>query len=411
MARRKPRTDDDDEAPKESRWFSKAERDRQMAPPKPVAPSEISAGVILRADRDHPADRVLREELRRAVDLSPDNAAWLSRAVFSYYRWRGWLPTRSLPTKPMLVADVLEAARLAEKFAQKPGAFPAEELVARVAPEWVSRELDISPDLARAWQREPTLWLRCRPGQTEIVNTELRDCAPGVLPDSLRYAASRDLFSTDLFHAGAFEIQDIASQAVSVLAAPQPGETWWDACAGEGGKTLHLGALMQGKGLVWASDRAEWRLQKLRIRAARAQCFNQRAVRWDNPTRPPTKTRFDGVLVDAPCVGLGTWGRNPHSRWTSSPQDVSELAAVQTQLLKTAATTLKPGGKLVYSVCSLTRSETTAVAAAFGAAHPDFEPLELPNPFLPKAPPQAQLTLWPQDTGGNGMFVAAWRRR
>lgn len=382
-----------------------------MAPPKPPAPSEVAAGIIARADREHPADRLLKDALRRSVALAPDNAAWLSRAVFAYYRWRGWLTARAQPTPAERVEDVLSAVRLAERFAYKPESFPPADLVARVAPEWVARELDLTPELARAWQREPVLWLRCRPGQTEAVAAGLKDCVPGPLPDSLRYAASLDLFSTDLFHAGAFEIQDLSSQAVSLLAAPQPGETWWDACAGEGGKTLHLGALMQGKGLVWASDRAEWRLQKLRVRAARAQCFNQRTVAWSNPDRLPTKTRFDGVLVDAPCSGLGTWGRNPHARWTVTPQDVVELAATQARLLGTACQAVKPGGRLVYSVCTLTRAETTAVADAFGAAHPEFEPVPLANPFQPARPATAQLHLWPQDTGGNGMFVAAWRRR
>lgn len=414
-AARRPSFRPPDDAPDEprgaSRWFSKSERDRQIAAYRPPAPSEIAARIIAQADKDHPADRVLKDELRRAKGLAADNAAWLSRAVFSYYRWRGWLPVRVNPTPPELVQDVLEAVHLASRFVEKPESYAAADLVKRVAPEWVAKELDLTPELARAWQREPTLWLRCPPGRTESVAAGLRDCAPGPLPDSLRYAASLDLFSTDLFHQGAFEIQDIASQAIALLAAPQPGETWWDACAGEGGKTLHLGALMQGKGLIWASDKAEWRLQKLRVRAARAQVFNQRTVVWKDPKRPPTKTQFDGVLVDAPCVGTGTWGRNPHARWTTSPQDVTELAAIQTQLLNTAAASVKPGGKLIYAVCTLTRRETTAVADAIQAAHPELEPWLLQNPFQPASAPTARLYLWPQVTGGNGMFVAGWRRR
>jgi len=392
------------------RWFDKAERDRQLAPPKPPAPSEIAAGIIARADRDHPADRLLRDELRRVVALSPANAAWLSRAVFSYYRWRGWVKPRPNRPHATIVPDVLSAVALAERFVTKPTAFPDAEMVDRVGPEWASRELEITPELARAWQREPTLWLRCRPGRTEEVAAGLRDCAPGPLPDSLRYGGSLDLFSTSLFHEGAFEIQDIASQAVSVMAAPQPGETWWDACAGEGGKTLHLGALMQGKGLVWASDRAEWRLQRLRVRAARAGCFNQRTILWKDSQRPPTRTKFDGVLVDAPCVGLGTWGRNPHARWTTSPQDVTELAAIQSQLLRSAASALKPGGKLIYAVCTLTRSETVAVADALETATSGLRPYPLRNPFAPATDAAARWYLWPQDTGGNGMFIAGWQK-
>ena len=83
---------------------------------------------------------------------------------------------------------------------------------------------------------------------------------------------------------------------------------------------------MQGRGLLWASDRAAWRLKQLKLRAARAQCFNYRVAEWNGGAKLPTKTRFDGVLLDAPCSGLGTWQRNPHARWTVTPDDVRELA-------------------------------------------------------------------------------------
>ena len=227
----------------------------------------------------------------------------------------------------------------------------------------------------RAIQAEPALWLRAKPGVAQSLAQVLGYLEPGALPDSLRYTGDADLFRQPEFHAGEFEIQDIASQAVGYACAPQPGETWWDACAGEGGKLLHLSALMQGKGLLWASDRAEWRLKKLKLRTARARCFNYRAASWDGGAKPPTKTRFHGVLLDAPCTGLGTWQRNPHARWTTTPNDVRELAAVQKRLLHHVAPSVKPGGKLVYSVCTLTRAETADVAAAFQAAHPDFTPL------------------------------------
>jgi 16S rRNA (cytosine967-C5)-methyltransferase len=211
---------------------------------------------------------------------------------------------------------------------------------------------------------------------------------------------------------------------------PQPGETWWDACAGEGGKLLHLADLMRNKGLIWASDRSARRLEVLKKRAARASVFNFRAVTWNGGPQPPMKTRFDGILVDAPCSGVGTWQRHPHARWTVSPGDVRELAAVQRQLLDRVAGSLKPGGRLVYSVCTLTRSETTDVAAGFSAAHPEL----LPAAVFPEAgrqssaitghpqnPGQApgspdfsfltSVTLWPQRLDANGMFVAAWKRR
>jgi 16S rRNA (cytosine967-C5)-methyltransferase len=167
---------------------------------------------------------------------------------------------------------------------------------------------------------------------------------------------------------------------------------------------------MRNQGLIWASDRSAWRLRTLKRRAARARVFNYRAVRWDGSARPPTRTRFDGVLVDAPCTGLGTWHRNPHARWTTTPQDVEELSALQGALLAHAAPSVKPGGKLIYAACTLTRAETTEVANTFARSFPEYVPLQFANVLEPGAPPSTQICLWPQGHGGNGMFVAGWRR-
>ena len=165
---------------------------------------------------------------------------------------------------------------------------------------------------------------------------------------------------------------------------------------------LHLADLMQNKGLIWATDRSARRLQSLKRRAARAKIFNFRQALWDGSAKLPTKTKFDGILLDAPCSGVGTWQRNPHARWSVSLEDVKELAAVQRRLLDHVAGSLKPNGRLIYAVCTLTRSETTAVCDAFSAAHPELEPI----PVLGKSP---QLTLWPHELNANGMFIAAWK--
>ncbi|HET7535130.1 MAG TPA: RsmB/NOP family class I SAM-dependent RNA methyltransferase, partial [Candidatus Didemnitutus sp.] len=189
--------------------------------------------------------------------------------------------------------------------------------------------------------------------------------------------------------------------------------------------------LMQNKGTLWASDRSARRLAKLKDRAARAGVFNYRAAEWDGSARLPTKTKFDGVLIDAPCSGVGTWQRNPHARWTTQPKDVRELADVQSRLLDHAAPSLKPGGRLVYSVCTLTRAETTEVTAQFTAAHPEFEPAavwcnpgsqrsevgsQTSDASAPLSDSQlsilnSQLFLHPQDLNANGMFIAAWRKK
>ncbi len=374
--------------------------------------SEIAAEVIRSTSREKPADAALREVLKPLRELPPFDAAEVSRAVFMYYRWHAWLlDERGVDARMRL------ARRLAERFQANPTTIPLAELRAKAVPAWTTEQMEVSDDWLRSLQREPKLWLRAKRGR----GAALLDNLPGThvsptFPEALVYAGETDLFKTPEFHAGEFEIQDLSSQAVGLLCDPKPGETWWDACAGEGGKLLHLSNLMQNKGLIWASDRAAWRLQKLKRRTARAQAFNYRAALWDGGAKLPTKTKFDGVLVDAPCSGVGTWQRNPQARWTTTLLDVQELGEIQRRLLTHVAPSVKPGGKLVYSVCTLTRTETSEVAEAFRVAHEDFEPLVFSEGGGVKEcqslmTSAATITIWPHDSGGNGMFVAAWRRK
>jgi 16S rRNA (cytosine967-C5)-methyltransferase len=366
--------------------------------------------VISQSNRENPADMVLRDALASRRLPTAEERHEISRTVFNYFRWFGWLN----PKQPLSV-QTKHALDLAAGFAERPESFSDDKLIERSVPAWVREQMDVSATWIRAIQSEPRLWLRAQRGQGPNLVEKLGAARveKELLPDVVQYKGEEDLFHRPEFHAGDFEIQDVGSQAVGWLCSPQPAETWWDACAGEGGKTLHLSALMENKGLIWASDRAEWRLKQLKRRAARAKVFNFRAAPWDGSVKLPTKTKFDGIVVDAPCSGLGTWQRNPHARWTTSPQDVSELAAVQKQLLANVAGSLKPGGKLIYAVCTLTRAENSEVVADFNARFKDFEPVTLPlipgsQKLIPTGP---EITIWPQDLGGNGMFVAAWRRK
>ena len=367
--------------------------------------------IIAACSSENPADKVLREHLKAERNILPSDARAVSQTVFNYFRWLGWLDLDA-----PLNLQIRKARELAANFVSDPQSFSDASLIERVGPAWLSEEMEITPAWAQAIQAEPKLWLRAKPGQGRALCERLgaAKLEKSLLPDAILYKGEEDLFKRPEFHAGEFEIQDIASQAVGWLCAPQPGETWWDACAGEGGKTLHLSALMQNKGLIWASDRAEWRLKTLKRRAARAQIFNFRSAVWDGGTKPPTKTKFDGVLVDAPCSGVGTWQRNPHARWTTMLQDVKELAAIQKQLLANVGPGVKAGGKLIFAVCTLTRAETTDVVASFNAKFGDeFEPMVLPKISESQrlATSSPVITIWPQDLGGNGMFIAGWRRK
>jgi 16S rRNA (cytosine967-C5)-methyltransferase len=373
---------------------------------------EIAAEVIRQTGRDKPADAALREVLKQIRDLAPFDATEIARTVFIYYRWHVWLrDERGVESKMRL------ALRLDERFRSNESNIPLAELREKAVPAWTAEQIEVSDDWLRSLQRQPKLWLRAKRGTAEALAEKLRLAgtpAPPGFPDALLFDGEEDLFKTPEFHAGEFEIQDIASQMVGLLCDPQPGETWWDTCAGEGGKTLHLSNLMQNRGLLWASDRAEWRLQKLKRRTGRAKVFNYRAVFWDGGKKLPTKTKFDGVLVDAPCSGIGTWHRNPQARWTTTVDDVRELSAIQKNLLANVAPSVKPGGKLIFSVCTLTRAETMEVVEDFNANFAaEFEPMVFPEikgsqSLLTSAPTK---TIWPQDLDGNGMYIAGWRRK
>ena len=368
---------------------------------------KIVESVLQRSSQSKPADAVLRAELKLQSGLSPELAAAAARAVFAWFRWRGWLDESRPPAE-----QVQRALLLQEQFASAPEGISDQELLVRAIPGWVSAEMEIHPGWLRTLQREPRLWLRARSGTGRELAVKLGDCwIPGnpALADTVEYRGRADLFRTSEFHAGEFEVQDISSQIVGLACAPGPGETWWDACAGEGGKLLHLSDLMRNKGLIWASDRAEWRLKRLKLRAARAKAFNYRSTIWDGSEKLPTRTKFDGVLLDAPCSGIGTWQRNPHARWTTRIEDVEELAGVQKELLRNIAGSVKSGGKLIYAVCTLTRAETVEVASAFEKEFPEYNKLPLLNPLKPEAGAGWPLWLWPED-GGNGMFVAVWGR-
>ncbi len=391
---------------------AKAEADTAPAPLTPaprVGAYDLAQQVVRSARREKPADRVLRDTLRAAHGLTRPDSERVAKLVFAYYRWLRFVEREGGDPH----ARLKYALQLQGRFDREPDSFKESTLASAVVPDWASSEMSLSLPWLRSLQSPPRMWLRARKGKAAALSAKLNATVPlpgGIAPDALEYCGSTDLFRTPEFQAGEFEIQDLSSQCVGLCCDPKSGETWWDACAGEGGKMLHLSDLMGNKGMIWASDRADWRLKNLKRRASRAGCFNYRTVTWENDAKPPVKTKFDGVLLDAPCSGVGTWHRNPHARWTTSLEDVQELAAVQLRLLKVASGSVKPGGKLIYSVCTLTRSETTGVADQFQALAKDFVPLSLADPLRPTAAPANQIWYWPQDFGGNGMFIAAWQK-
>jgi 16S rRNA (cytosine967-C5)-methyltransferase len=169
------------------------------------------------------------------------------------------------------------------------------------------------------------------------------------------------------FHRGAFVVQSTASQLVGTLVAPQPGERVLDLCAAPGNKTTHLAALMEDRGEVVAYERHAGRAEALRGTCARLRATCVRVVCADAAEATGS---FDRVLLDPPCSGLGTLARNPDLRWRIDPERVEALAADQERLLEAARRCVAPGGRLVYSVCTLSRREELLDGAAIHRTWP-----------------------------------------
>ena len=177
-------------------------------------------------------------------------------------------------------------------------------------------------------------------------------------PDALKLIERANVFKTEVFKKGAFEVQDASSQLVAWFLDVKPGMKVVDTCAGAGGKTLHIAALMENKGQIVAMDIYESKLKKLKIRAKRNGVHNIDLKVLDS-TKPVKKLyeKADRVLIDAPCSGLGVLRRNPDSKWKLKPEFIEDIKKVQEEVLQKYASMVKPGGKLVYATCSILPSE------------------------------------------------------
>ena len=219
---------------------------------------------------------------------------------------------------------------------------------------------------ARAWLAaqctRPPLWVRPR-SENALSSLRAEGWQVGAEPDGSAWVrGDKGIETSSAFRQGALEVQDRASQRVGALALPRPGQLVWDVCAGRGGKTVLMGHALSGRGAIHATDTDERKLIALKQRIKRAGLADHvRVHRWDGQRLPsfgPEARRgFDIVLVDAPCSSTGTWRRNPDARLRLDPSDLERFTATQRALLSLAAQALRPGGRLVYSTCSIAPQE------------------------------------------------------
>lgn len=222
---------------------------------------------------------------------------------------------------------------------------------------------------------------------------------PG-LPDALRLTERRKLGGMTAFRDGQFEIQDAASQHVAPFLQVEPGQSVIDACAGAGGKTLHLAALMRNEGRLQAFDIREKPLRELERRAQRAGVKNLRIGLLERVDEHPDLVfTADRVLLDVPCSGLGTLRRNADLKWKLTAKEIERLTRLQARILRSHSQFVRPGGKLVYATCSLLPDENERQIQAFLAEHGAHWELE------------AELQLRPDREGFDGFYAARLKRK
>ena len=231
--------------------------------------------------------------------------------------------------------------------------------------------------LCRANNTVPLLLIRANPLKIsrasiqKAMHDEGYPSSPAIFsPFGLVVSKKEGIFRTDAFSKGLFEVQDEGSQLITLLTSAAPGEIVIDTCAGNGGKSLFISGLMKNKGTLIAFETHAAKLGNLRRRAERAGATNIKTVDIDGLQE--YRGRADCVFIDAPCSGMGVFRRNPDAKWRLTARDISELAAKQKEIIRQYSELVKPGGRLVYATCTISREENEEVVKTFLGENKDF---------------------------------------
>jgi 16S rRNA (cytosine967-C5)-methyltransferase len=392
-----------------------------------------------------PADLVLREFFRRTPQLGQRDRAFIAEAAFAWLRHKRSYEALASDTDPRHLALIAanralgcslrelgpalrknEAAWLAEALERRPQLTPAE---AADLPDWLYERLretlgeEALEALANALHQAAPLDLRvniAKQGRDTLAQAlaaqGIETTPTAFSPWGLRVKGKPALQKTPEFVAGGFEVQDEGSQLIALLVAPARRQLVVDFCAGAGGKTLALAALMRNEGQVYAFDPVERRLRGLRQRLARAGQTNVQPWQIENESDPKLKRlakRADRVLVDAPCSGFGTLRRNPDLKWRHDAAAIVELCQKQARILEAASALVKPGGRLIYATCSMLPEENRQQVAQFLAAHPEFRRLSAASLLAAAQVPLdtgEDLELSPSRQGCDGFYAAVLER-
>jgi 16S rRNA (cytosine967-C5)-methyltransferase len=393
-----------------------------------------------------PADSLLRGFFRANRAIGQADRAFIADAVFAYLRRMRSLDAIAQTRDPRRLALAIavrdmgasvrelepnvraaEARWLAELKARL--GMPLEPAIAADLPDWFWDRLGAAygearrDALARAFLSPAPLDLRVNVIKASREQALAALAADGIgavptpyAPLGVRVAGRQSLAQHAWLADGRLEVQDEGSQLVAHLVAPRRSDMVVDFCAGAGGKTLALGALMRSQGRLYAFDVSEKRLANLKPRLARSGLSNvhPEVIANERDTRVKRLAgKVDRVLVDAPCTGFGTLRRNPDLKWRHDERALEALTAKQRSILAAASTLVKPGGRLVYATCSVLPEENEAIVSDFLVAHPHFTQQDVAGELarakiaLESGP---ALKLAPDTHGCDGFFVAVLER-
>ena len=403
---------------------------------------------------DHPADAIVSRFFRDNRGLGPRERATMAETVYTVLRKKNLFdhlaPSGSGPKERRLAilgfygpGDFLRSALTDQetRWLDECEKVKPEDLMERHRhnlPEWLVQPLkdqlgeEFWP-LVNSLNMGAGLDLRVNTFKAKRTDVQkalavngIKAVATPYSPWGLRISGKPALNKHEAFLRGDFEVQDEGSQLLAMLLDAKRGEMVVDFCAGAGGKTLAIGAAMRSTGRLYAFDTSAGRLDSFKPRQARSGLSNVHpaAIAHERDERVKRLTgKIDRVLVDAPCTGLGTLRRNPDLKWRQSMKSVEELAVIQASILQSASRMVKSGGRLVYATCSVMPQENEAIAEAFAAANPDFEPLSagavLEDLKVEGAPSlcvggengQLYLRLWPHRHSTDGFFAAIWQKK
>ncbi len=361
-----------------------------------------------------PADRIIADWFRTRRFAGSGDRRAVRELVYRGIRACGEVPASGRAAMLRLVAEDPQLAALFDGSAHAPAPISPDAIpaAAGIAPRWLEAALersDIAGDEAKALLGRAPLDIRVNTLKASRETLELPIAGePTIAPSGLRFPSGTQVEAWPAYAEGQIEVQDSGSQLVCLAVGDQPGEAVVDLCAGAGGKTLALAAMMDNRGALLACDSDRGRLARLAPRAERAGVAiietllldpgreNVALVRWQSGA--------DAVLVDAPCSGTGTWRRNPESRWRLTEKELARLVALQARLLDIAAALVRPGGRMVYVVCSLLDAEGAGQIDAFLVRHPEWN--AVPVGLIAGRPRGSGMRLTPCHDETDGFFVA-----